>query len=53
MSGRLMKYKKAKEIVENDFGSDNVLIKFGWKFRFIPRLRKAIKHWAEEVLEND
>ena len=49
-----MKFKKAKLIVIKDFTKNiNVFIDFGWKFRVYPRLRKQIKQWAKEILENE
>lgn len=45
-----MKYKKAKIIVIN-WLADTVIVDFGWKFRVYPKLRKQMKQWAREVLE--
>ena len=49
-----MKFKKAKQIVIKDFQKNlNCFINFGWKFRIYPKLRKQMKHWAKEMLENE
>ena len=47
-----MKYKKAKKIVIKDFQKNmNVFIDFGWRFRWYPTLRKQMKFWAREILD--
>ena len=48
-----MKFKKAKQLVIKDFEKNiNPLIRFGWRFRIYPKLRKQMKHWAKEILED-
>ena len=47
-----MRYKKAKKLVIKDFEKNgDPLIRFGWKFRWYPRLRKSMKKWARDILE--
>jgi len=48
-----MKYKEAKKIVIKDFEIDKTILGFGWKFRWYPSLRKQLKQWAKEILEDE
>jgi len=48
-----MRYKKAKKNVLEWYEKAGVLIGFGWKFRWYPRLRKQMKQWGKEVLETN
>jgi len=47
-----MKYKEARKIVEKFFMDDNIVVEFGWKNRIYPRLRKQMKSWSNQVLED-
>ena len=51
-----MRYKKAKKLALEFFNGGEekarINIKFGWEFRFYPRLRKCIKLWAKQALKN-
>ncbi len=48
-----MRYKKAKQAVINDIKKNvDVVVDFGCRFRIYPKLRKQMKHWAKEILED-
>ena len=48
-----MKYKEAKKIVDKTFPDVEKTVIFGWRFRIYPRLRKQIKSWANQMLEDE
>lgn len=48
-----MKYKEAKKIIDKPFSDVEKAVVFGWKFRIYPRLRKQMKSWANQVLEDE
>ena len=50
---RFMKFKDVKKLVIKYFSIGDISIKFGWKFRVYPQLRRQMKQWAKEILEEN